>query len=106
MILKNEINPEKLLDLIMDDCHGNYNAWWRNVEFIRDYMPPFPLPDTKPTRCSIKCGEVFLRDLGHGIFIWDIHYGEDSEFTTPEHALLVLMKAPVPPGLLKWDELQ
>lgn len=95
------IDPNKLLDFILNDCAGNINKWWQLVEFVKDYMPPFPRPDTKPTKCSVKCGETFLRDLGRGVFVWDIHYGEASEFFTPEQGLLALMKAPVPPHLLK-----
>lgn len=98
---RSSFNAEKLLDLILDDCHGNTNAWWKAVEIVADYMPPFPRPDTKPTKCSIKCGESFLRDLGHGYFVWDIHYGEDSEFYTPEEALLALIRAPVSPYVLR-----
>lgn len=98
---RSKINSDKLLDLILDDCSGNINRWWGCVEFVQDYMPPFPREDTRPTKCSLKCGESFLRDLGRGVFIWDIHYGKDSEFYTPEGALLALMKAPVPPSLMK-----
>jgi hypothetical protein len=103
MIDKSTIDANRLLDLILNDYAGNVNYWWRMVEIVKDYIPPHPSPDTKPTRCSIKCGECYLRDLGRGIFVWDFHYGEASEFLTPEQAILSLMKAPVPPFLLKWD---
>jgi hypothetical protein len=107
MIDRTLIDPARLLDMILDDCAGNINRWWRLVEIVKDYMPPYPREDTRPTACSVKCGGVFLRDLGRGVFIWDIHYGEASEFFTPEGAILALMKAPVPPWLLKaecWED--
>jgi hypothetical protein len=103
MIDRSKIDTARLLDLMLDDCGGNINRWWRLVEFVSDYMPPYPRPDTKPTKCSIKCRSNFLRDLGRGVFVWDFHYGEASEFFTPEQALLALMKAPVPPFLLKLE---
>jgi len=103
MIDRSMIDTEKLLDAIMDDCAGNVNRWWRLVEIVKDCMPPYPINDTRPTKFSIKCGESYLRDLGWGHFIWDLHYGEASEFHTPEYAILALMKAPVPPFLLNWE---
>lgn len=109
MIDRKFIDAERLLDLILSDSSGNVNAWWACVEFVKDYMPPYPRPETRPTRLSIKAGSSFLRDLGHGYFVWDIHYGEDSEFRTPEHAILALMKAPVPPYFIKsevWEEVR
>lgn len=57
------------------------------------------IPEEIPTEYCQNAG--FLRHIGHGTYIWDIHYGEDSEFGTHENALLCLMKAPVPPQLLK-----
>lgn len=107
MIDRSLINTERLLDMILDDCAGNINRWWRLVEFVKDYKPRFSQQGEKPTQCSILCGGVFLRDLGRGVFIWDTHYGAASEFYTPEQALLALMKAPVPPHLLPkslWQE--
>jgi hypothetical protein len=95
------INAQKFLDNILSDCAGNVNKWWDLVEIVFDYMPPYPDDDEKPTKCSVKCGNSFLRDLGHGYFVWDIHYGEASEFHNPENALLALMNAPVPPWLLR-----
>jgi hypothetical protein len=107
MIDRTLINPAKLLDAILDNCAGNINKWWDMVEIVLDYMPPYPRPDTKPTRVSLKCGENYLRDLGWGNLIWNTHYGESSEFYTAERAILALMKAPVPPYLLKkecWEK--
>jgi hypothetical protein len=101
MIDKTMIDPKRLLDLILDDAAGNINPWWSMVEFVKDYMPPYPRPDTRPTRWSVKCGESYLRDLGRGYFCWDIHYGEDSEMNSPEGCVRALMQAPVPPHLLK-----
>lgn len=89
--------------MMLSDISGNYNPWWSKVEFVEGYMPPFPRPDTGPTKVSLKCGDSFLRDLGRGRFIWDTHYGEDSDFFTQENALLCLMDAPVPPWLLKQE---
>ncbi len=101
MIDTSKINGQKLIDLMLDDCGGNINKWWRKVEFVENYMPPYPTEDTKPTKVSIKCENSFLRHLGHGRYVWDFHYGEDSEFGTHENALLCLMEAPVPPFFLK-----
>jgi hypothetical protein len=108
MIDKSKINGQELIETLLDTVCGNYNKWWELVEFEENYMPKFPHKDSKPTKISIKCGESYLRDLGHGCFIWDMHYGKDSEFFTHENALLCLMKAPVPPFLLKpivWGKL-
>lgn len=101
MIDRNLIDPVKLLDLILDDCAGNINKWWSRVEIVIDYMPPFPRPGMRPAKVSLKCGECFLRDLGWGTLVWDTHFGEASEFYTVERAIVSLMKAPVPPFLLK-----
>lgn len=102
MIDQTKINGQKLVSNMLDSLGGNYNAWWKLIEFEENYMPPYPQPDTKPTKVSIRCGKsLYLRHLGHGTYIWDMHYGEDSEFYTHENALLCLMKAPVPPYLLR-----
>ncbi len=101
MIDQSKIDGQKLVRTMLDDCCGNFNAWWKLVEFVENYIPPFPPPNYQPAKVSIKCGGIFLRHVGHGMYIWDIHYGEDSEFGTHENALLCLMKAPVPPSLLK-----
>lgn len=101
MIDTSKINGNKLIDIILDDACGNINKWWDLVEFVEGYMPPYPRPETRPTKLSIKCGNSYLRHLGHGTYIWDGHYGEDSEFDNHEFSLLCLMRAPVPPHLLK-----
>ena len=103
MIDRSKIDTEKLLSIILDDCCGNINKWWDAVEIIVDYMPSDTAANTRPTKCSLKCGGLFLRDLGWGRFIWDAHYGQESELHSPENAVLVLMQAPVPPFLLKPD---
>lgn len=105
MIDRTKINGDKLVKILLDDICGNWNPWWKHVEFIEGYMPPFPNKDTTPTRVSIKCGEVFLRRLCHGRYIWDIHYGKDSEFFTQENALLCMQYAPVPPHLFSEAEI-
>lgn len=102
MIDQSKINGQKLISMMLDHMCGNYNAWWKLVEFVENYIPPHPRPNYKPNKVSIYCQNAgFLRHIGHGTYIWDIHYGEDSEFGTHENALLCLMKAPVPPQLLK-----
>jgi hypothetical protein len=100
MIDKTKIDGQKLINMMLDDVCGNLNKWWSRVEFVENYMPRFPREDTKPTKVSVKCGENFLRHIGFGRYIWDMHYGKDSEFGTQENALLCLMNAPVPPWLL------
>jgi len=101
MIDISKIDGQRLISVMLDDVCGNYNRWRSQVEFVENYIPPFPGKDYKPNKVSIKCGEVFLRDIGYGRYIWDIHYGKDSEFGTHENALLCLMVAPVPPWLIK-----
>jgi hypothetical protein len=102
MIDRNMINPQRLLDILLNDCAGNINKWWNQVEFVKDYMPRHPRPDTIPAGCVIQCGSNLLRDLGRGVFIWDIGYNnEENDFLSPEQALLALRNAPVPPWLLK-----
>lgn len=101
MINQSKIDGQKLVRIMLSDLCGNFNAWWRLVEFEENYVPPFADEGRKPIKVSIKCGGSYLRDLGHGLYVWDFHYGEDSEFGTHENALLCLMKAPVPPSLLK-----
>lgn len=96
MIDRSKINGDKLIELLLYDYSGNYNIWRRMVEFVDNYIPPNPSPNTKPTRVSIKCGWLFLRHIGLSTFIWDIHCGEDSEFYSHENALLALMHAPIP----------
>jgi hypothetical protein len=100
MIDQSKIDGQKLISMMLDDTCGNYNAWWRLVEFVDNYTPRF-LPDGHEiTKVSIKCGESYLRRFGRK-YIWDFHYGKDSEFGTHENALICLMDAPVPPWLLK-----
>lgn len=73
-----------------------YQPWHEQVEFIADYMPPYPQKDTRPKFViRYKPAEAFLRrSCGpkQGFF-WDM-YGDD--FQTAELAVLALSQAPAP----------
>ena len=101
MIDRSKINGDRLVDMLMTTRMGNTNAWWHSVEFIESYVPENPGPDYRPNKVSIRCGGSFLRHIGFGHYIWDLHYGEDSEFHSHEMALLCLRDAPVPPFCLR-----
>jgi len=118
MIDRSLIKPERLLEVLLDTVSGNVNHWWRLVEIVPDYMPPFPRGATKPTiqvRClvdetapepgpGIATGRhAYMRasrvaGWKFGGYFWDL-YG--TPFATVEYALLALVHAPVPPSLLR-----
>lgn len=97
---------ERLLECFLRP-EGGGDYWRSQAEIIVGYMPPYPLPDTQPS-CVVRFGGSFLRysagpRQGH---FWDIS-GDD--YQTPELALLALMEAPVPPGILKaehWERVR
>ncbi len=64
---------ERLLATMLDDQHGNVDAWRKYAEIVPKYMPPYPGADTRPI-CVVKLGKSFLR--GHGHYFWDM-YGDD-----------------------------
>jgi hypothetical protein len=102
VIDRNMINPQRLLDILLNDCAGNINKWWNQVEFVTNYTPPYMRSGERSARCVVRCGNSLLRDLGRGVFIWDSGYSsEANDFLSPEQALLALRNAPVPPWLLK-----
>lgn len=125
MIDRSLINPAKLLDLMLDDASGNVNAWWSLVEIVPDYVPPFPDKDTRPSirvRCLVRPDEPkpapgvrtgrysYLRGSlagwRNGGYFWDC-YGDD--WASVEHALLAVLHAPAPPGLLSpsaWEAIR
>jgi len=89
---------ERLLATLLDDRHGNRDAWRKHAEIVTEYISPHAPPGT-PGRCVVRFGSSFLRHSkgpgqGHS---WDC-YGDD--YLYPELALLALCAAPVPPGLL------
>jgi hypothetical protein len=118
MIDRSLIDPTSLVNLLLDTVVGNVNHWWRLVEIVPDYMPPFPNADTRPTiavRClvdetapepgpRIATGRfAYLRTGGisgwkFGGYFWD-QYG--TPFPTVEFALMAAIHAPVPPQLLR-----
>jgi hypothetical protein len=85
---------ERLVDAMLDDMHGNCDAWRILAEIVPEYMPPFPRPETRPI-CVVRIGNSFLRGGGRDFF-WDM-YGDN--FRSPEQALLALVRAPIPPHL-------
>lgn len=89
---------ERLLATMLDDCHGNVDAWRKLAEIVPDYMPPYPSKDTRPT-CVVRVGESFLcHSKGpRQHYFWDT-YGDDM--LRPELALMALLQAPVPPWLV------
>lgn len=127
MIDRSLINPAKLLDLMLDDASGNVNAWWSLVEIVPYYVPPFPLKDTRPSiqvRCLVRPDEPapgpgirtgrysYLRGSlagwRSGGYFWDLG-GDREGWPSVEHALLAVLHAPVPPGLLSpsaWEAIR
>jgi len=97
---------EGLLGDLLDDKHGNRDAWRKHATIEVGYMPPFPSPDTTPT-CVVRFGKEFLRysrGPRQGYF-WDV-VGDD--FLRPSLALTALLQAPVPPSSLNeavWNPL-
>jgi len=75
-------------------------VWQHECEIIRDYMPPFPQKDTRPT-CVVRwrkdenASYDYLRYSNGPAqgFFWDV-YGDDMH--SPELALLALSQAPPP----------
>lgn len=124
MIDPSLFDRDRLVALLTDTVHGNVNHWFRLVEIVPDYMPPFPREGDEPSiqvRCLVRPDEpapgpgiatsrhVYLRGGGmcgwrNGAYFWDC-YG--TRWLTVEHALLAVVHAPVPPALLKplcWEE--
>lgn len=118
MIDRSLFTLDRLFDALIDSMSGNVNQWIRLVEIVPDYVPPFPRPETRPSiavRVLTRPDEPapgpgistsrysYLRTGGMvgwrcGGYFWDL-YG--TEFSTLECALLAVVHAPVPPGLLK-----
>lgn len=117
MIDRNLFSKDKLLDVLLDHLYGNVNKWMDLVEIIPDYIPPFPRDDTRPTikvRCLthedqpvpgpgvVTSRHSYLRNSicgwQYGGYFWD---GYGTAWTSVEHALMAVLHAPVPPGLLK-----
>jgi hypothetical protein len=92
---------ERLLNAMFDDVRGNVDAWRKRAEIIPNHMPPYPHEDTRPA-CVVRLEESFLRYSAgpRQGYIWDM-YGDDM--ISPEMALLALLRAPVPPWLVKRD---
>lgn len=92
---------ESLLAAPLDDMHGGRDMWRKHARIVRDYMPPFPRPGTRPI-CVVQFEGSFLRysngpRQGH---FWDC-YGDD--YFRPEIALIALLQAPIPPFLIHRD---
>ena len=94
---------DDLLNAMLDTMHGNVNKWVEQCEIVRS--PRYTAGGHEYWAVRVR-GSSYLRRIGSQC-IWDVFYGEDSEFWSPEHALLALLKAPVPPSLLDrscWGE--
>ncbi len=91
---------ERILDTMLDDRHGNVNAWRKHATIIPAYRAPFAGHEDAP-KCVVKFGESsflrYSRGPAQGYF-WDL-YGEDM--ATPELALMALLQAPVPPQIVR-----
>jgi hypothetical protein len=90
---------ERLLATMLDDMHGNVNAWRKHAEIVPAYRAPFASDDVH-ARCVVRLQGSFLR-YSHGPvqgYMWDI-YGDDMG--SPEIALMALLQAPVPPWLVR-----
>lgn len=87
---------DRLLDALLDDRHGNVDAWRRHAEIVPGYVAAEHPPRTM---CIVRVGREFLR-YGTGPiqgYFWDA-YGDD--FKRPEYALLALLQAPPPPSMV------
>lgn len=102
MITADQFDLAKLIkEMLAIDHHTMANRWRADCEIIRDYMPPFPRKDTRPT-CQVRYipSDSFLRwsaGVVQGYF-WDL-YGDDC--LSPELALLALLRAPPPPCVFR-----
>lgn len=102
MIDRSQFSLERLLNMLLDTHFGNRNKWWDVCEIVETEQPK-----RWPESWGVRCKERWLRRIPGSECIWDILYGEDSEFYSPEHALIALLVAPVPPFLLKpecWEK--
>ena len=91
---------EAILADMLDDQHGNRDAWRKHATIDVGYMPPYASSDSKP-KCVVRFGEEFLRHSRgprQGYF-WD-RLGPDN-FLRPSLALMALMQAPVPLSLVR-----
>ncbi len=89
-ITSGNADVQRLIALLLDQ------KWHESCEIIPDYMPPYPLPDTKP-RVVVCCPKGFLRHSkgpAQGFF-WDI-YGDNMQ--SIELAIIALSRAPYPGG--------
>lgn len=113
MIDPEMFDRDKLVAALTRTMSGNINQWLSLCEIVPDYMPPFPRVGDRPkiiARCLVDAEQPapgpgivtsrysYLRvERGLQIF-WD---GYGTEFHSVEVALLALVRAPVPPALLK-----
>lgn len=85
---------ERLLAAMLDDRHGNIDVWRKRAEIVPAYVSPHAPEGTRP-RCVVRFDTSFLcysKGPAQG-YHWDM--------LTPELALLALLRAPVPPWLVK-----
>lgn len=87
------VNAAALVRLILDQ------AWHQQCEIIPDYMPPKPLPDTRPSvQVRFNDGTQYPPFLRYSKgpkqgYFWDI-YGDDMQ--SIELAVFALSRAPAP----------
>lgn len=98
---------EGLLRALLDDSHGNRDAWMRLAVIVPEYMPPYPDDKTRPS-CVVRVSHGDEPDPDNWSYLrhssgprqghfWDC-YGDD--YLNPNLALIALLKAPPPPPLL------
>ena len=88
------LNKERLTELLLNE------PWHKHCEIVREWMPPFPRPETRP-KVVVKFDyfdkehPAYLRySLGPAQgFFWDIYPDDMQE---PELAVIAISKAPYP----------
>jgi hypothetical protein len=91
---------ERLIAAMLHTSYGNINQWWLLAEIVSEQAGE-NAPPAKP-RWVVRIKSADSKDYSYlrysngpaqGHF-WDM-YGDD--YLAPEHALLALMSAPIPP---------
>ena len=90
MIDRNLFTVDRLLDAMLDARGGEVDCW-------RKYADIVPVPGGYEVHFKGAAGTSALRS-GFGVLVWDL-YGD--VYATAEQALLDLLRAPIPPWLIR-----
>ena len=90
MIDKNLFTVDRLLDAMLDSRGGNIDCW-------RKYAQIQPLTNGYEVVFQGAAGPSYLMEI-EGALVWDL---EGTIYRTAEHALLALLRAPIPPWLVR-----